>query len=156
MLFNWGTVMRSSICSAFLAFTVVAAYGADAKAQQTQAKQATGSIAGRVTVGDGPGRRLPVMLVPADGSIDSPAARTKTDDEGRFQMTGIPAGHYLIMPFAPARIPTGTQQSIPHGIPITISEGEAVDAGDIELRPCQRVADYEVRYAAVLDSPSAK
>jgi hypothetical protein len=76
------------------------------------------------------------MLVPADpGSIDSPAARTKTDDEGRFQMTGIPAGHYLIMPFAPARIPTGTQQSIPHGIPITISEGEAVDAGDIELRP---------------------
>ena len=114
-----------------LAVTVVAA----SRFQSLQTKQPNGSISGRVTIGDLPGRRLTVLLVSAEyGPNERPIAKATTDLDGHFQMTGVPAGQYLLQAFAPALIVTPSDNVMGRpGKVINLTAGEALEGVDITL-----------------------
>ena len=102
--------------------------------QTIQTKEATGSIAGRVTIGDLPARGVAVLLVsPESGSMERPIARSTTDRDGRFQMSGVPAGQHLLQAFAPALIAASDNLMNRSGKVITLTAGEAVEGMDIAL-----------------------
>ncbi len=102
--------------------------------QGSNPKVPTGSISGRVTVGDLPARGVTVLLTsPDNGSMERPLARATTDRDGRFQMTGVPAGQHLIQAFAPALTVEGETTMGRSGKPISLTAGETVEGLDIAL-----------------------
>jgi hypothetical protein len=100
-----------------------------------QTKEPTCSISGKVTIGGHPARGVPVLLMPEGGRVDRPIARATTDHpEGHFQMTGVPAGQYVLQAFAPALIagPSNNTMGRPGQI-INIAAGESLEGIDIAL-----------------------
>src|SRR5436309_7790242 len=75
-----------------------------ALAQSTQ-KQGTGVITGRVMLKDKGMANVAVILYPSDFAPNRTAvARATTDVEGNYKLTGVPAGHYSVIAFAPALV----------------------------------------------------
>ena len=104
--------------------------------QAAQSKEATGSIAGRVTIDDRPARGVTVLLVSAENtSIEKAASKAKTDQEGHFQMKGVPAGSYSLQAFAPGLIGTSDNLYGRQGKVINLFDGEAAEGVEISLRP---------------------
>src|SRR5256885_246767 len=68
-----------------------------------EAREPTGSIAGRVTVAGKAAPKVTVMLLTFEQYIVGipPISKTTTDEDGRFRLTRIPAGRYTVTPFAP-------------------------------------------------------
>jgi Carboxypeptidase regulatory-like domain len=116
----------------FVALTQVALGTSPLQASQT--KEPAGSISGRVTLGDKPAPGVTVMLAPGDINArqERPGARTTTDDEGRFQLTRVPAGSYILQTFTPAFVgPTDVMRR--PGKAINLNDGETVEGIDIAL-----------------------
>lgn len=95
--------------AATLALTLTAMPAARSVAARTQAAKgatpaAAGSVAGRVTLGDGkPAANVGVALMPADQNSDRKAAgRASTDADGRYRITNVPAGRYRVLTLAPS------------------------------------------------------
>jgi protocatechuate 3,4-dioxygenase beta subunit len=94
---------------------------------------APATVSGRVTDGERAAQGVTVMLI-----YNEPpqrfrlAARTKTDAEGRFLLTGVAPGRYQITPVAPAHVVEGLRTNYPPGRPLTIVAGEEVR--DIDFR----------------------
>lgn len=103
--------------------------------QSFRTKEATGSISGRVTIADLPARGVTVLLLSAeDGPVERPIAKATTDRDGHFQITGVPAGQYLLQAFAPALIVTAVDNMMGRsGKVINIAAGEALEGMDIAL-----------------------
>ena len=103
---------------------------------QEPKKEPTGSVSGRVLIGDRPVQRAIVMLTLTDrapGLDRSQPARATTDDEGRYRITGVPAGSYTIAPFTPAFVVPAETSFAQPGKSITLGEGEEVDGIDFSL-----------------------
>ncbi|HWP43575.1 MAG TPA: carboxypeptidase regulatory-like domain-containing protein [Blastocatellia bacterium] len=103
--------------------------------QQRRAGEATSSIAGQVTIGDNPAAGIVVALAPSESYSlrQTHIARTRTDEQGYYRLTGLPAGRYTVVPLAHAYVaPTEAGQRWP-GKPITLQEGGAVESLDIQL-----------------------
>jgi protocatechuate 3,4-dioxygenase beta subunit len=97
-------------------------------------KEPAGSIAGRVTIEGKAAIGLSVALMPEEGSPQqSPVAKATTDEEGRFQMTGIRAGRYILQPFAPAFVAPRDAFSWRSGKTITLAEDESVEGIELPL-----------------------
>src|SRR5262245_26271899 len=60
----------------------------------------TATVSGQVTVNGQPVQRVTVTLQESNNYQGNPI-RTKTDQDGRFQLTGILAGSYMINVVAP-------------------------------------------------------
>jgi hypothetical protein len=103
--------------------------------QSSATKELTGSISGRVTIEGHPARGVAVLLLAGeDGQIVRSLARATTDQDGRYQMTGLPAGQHLLQAFAPALIAGPSYNSMGRsGQVINIGAGEALDDMDIAL-----------------------
>src|SRR5215813_10671268 len=118
----------------FLMLVVVFAPPTIARQQTKQAKEPSGTISGRVTVDDRPARGVTVLLLTGDlGVSTKPVCKATTDNEGHFQLRGIPAGGYQLQAFAPALVSnnlSGRQSQI-----INLNEGESVDGLDLALKP---------------------
>ena len=68
----------------------------------------TGSIAGRVTRGGRPAADAEVMLMPSEWSPQrKPAAKAKTDEDGRYRMEGVPPGRYFLSAVSPGYVVPG-------------------------------------------------
>jgi protocatechuate 3,4-dioxygenase beta subunit len=118
----------------FVALTPVAVGTSPLQASQT--KEPAGSISGRVTIADVPARGVTVLLVSAEnGPIQRPVAKATTDQEGHFQVKGVPAGSYVLQAFAPALIAASDNVFGRQGKAINLIEGEAAEGADIALRP---------------------
>jgi hypothetical protein len=122
-----------------LATTMILALGATVLSRPfpaAQTKQATGSISGRVTIDDRPARGVTVLVVSAENvSIERATSKAKTDQEGHFQVKGVPAGSYFVQAFAPGLIGASDSMFGRQGKPINLSEGEAAEGVEISLRP---------------------
>lgn len=137
------------------AFALVAALacGAGARpalAQAAAPREAPATVEGRVTDGEKGLPGVAVTLVAADASNGRvrAAARAKTDQEGRYRLTGARPGGYHVLPMAPAYVLPGSQ-SYPPGRRITLAAGETVEDVDFRLTRggviTGRVADADGR-----------
>jgi uncharacterized protein (DUF2141 family) len=94
---------------AALIFGIVSAVSA-----QQEARQATGSISGRVTISDSPARGVTVMAVKADDEpqrrvryaedFSEATLKVKTDAEGHFHFPELAAGTYRVSVYAPTLV----------------------------------------------------
>src|SRR5688572_13472944 len=96
----------------------------------------TATISGKVTLNE---KGAPDILVAAqllDRPFQQPSARAKSDANGRYRLTGLPAGQYQITAIAPALAPeqaglSGSMSRI--GKNLVLAPGEEADDVDIKL-----------------------
>lgn len=104
--------------------------------QSSQANTGTGTIAGRVTIGDKPAHGVAVLLMPSNSYYPErrATAQTKTDADGQFRLANIPAGRYEVMTAAPGFImPAGARGFRGQGKTVNIAEGETIEKIDFTL-----------------------
>jgi len=101
---------------------------------QTPAKTQTASISGRVTI-DGKGvAGITVAATTSNSPLDNrTVAKTTTDDDGKYQLTGLAAGKLTIMPLAKAFVVGESGAYEPPGQSITVAEGETITKIDFAL-----------------------
>jgi Carboxypeptidase regulatory-like domain len=112
----------------------------DIRAGQSPAassQEATGTIAGRVTIDNQAAPDIAVTLQKATGiwPLPAPAARATTDKEGRFKMANLPAGRYYLVPLAPAHFAPSEDRMIASGKPVTLAKGENIEGIELALTP---------------------
>lgn len=103
-------------------------------AGQTPAKEPTASISGHVTIS---GKSAPGITVVATLSVsffdNSTVAKTTTDEDGNYKLTGLTVGRFTVMPMAKAFV-VGTSGAYKQpGQPVNVAEGETVTKIDFNL-----------------------
>jgi protocatechuate 3,4-dioxygenase beta subunit len=99
-------------------------------------KEAPATVSGRVTDGEHAAPGVTVMLIYSDPPQRfRPAARAKTDADGRFLLTGVAPGRYQLLPVAPAYVVEGISMSYPPGRPLNLNAGEEVKDIDFKMEP---------------------
>ncbi|HYG79705.1 MAG TPA: carboxypeptidase-like regulatory domain-containing protein [Pyrinomonadaceae bacterium] len=121
-----------------------------------QVAQDGATVSGRVRAGEegaAPHAGLKVHLVPAERERADDVLRyseVASADDGTFSLTNLAPGRYKLL------VRTATETELTSVRPLAWDaatrarlrrEAEAPAASAIELKPCQRVADYELRYA---------
>jgi Carboxypeptidase regulatory-like domain len=125
---------RTKGLMAAIVFALAATTPAHSPFQSSQTKELTGSISGRVTVGGVPGRGVTVLLTSSENEpMERPLAKATTDQDGRFHLTGVPAGQHLLQAFAPALVSVSDNLMRRSGKVINITAGEALEGEDIAL-----------------------
>ena len=101
---------------------------------QTPNKTPTASISGRVTI-DGKGVAGITVVATTSGSpLDNRTiAKTTTDDEGKYQLTGLAGGQFTIMPLAKAFVVDTIGAYKQPGQPITVADDETIAKIDFAL-----------------------
>jgi hypothetical protein len=112
-----------------------------AQERMKEEKPATASITGRVTFDNKPLSGVTVTLespwsveVGLEDTRRRPVT-TKNDRDGRYRLTGIVAGYYLVWPRAMAYAMPSEGISGRAGKTINISDGEQVEGLDFALAP---------------------
>ena len=102
-------------------------YSCDSSAQ-TPSQAPTASISGRVTIGGKGFAGVTVVAVTTNSSLSDnrTVAKATTDDDGKYQLTGLAAGQFTITPLAKAFV-VGRGQSM------TVAEGETITKIDFAL-----------------------
>ncbi len=106
----------------------------------TGAMQGTASVSGRVTIKGEPAKWVKVFLEPQQTMRPGNYGTTpgaKTNENGYFQITGLPASRYVPISLTPGYImfKGGTNYSMARGPAFHIAEGEIIENFDIELIP---------------------
>jgi protocatechuate 3,4-dioxygenase beta subunit len=106
------------------------------QSRESKPAPATGSISGRVMVGEDPAPGVTLALTSRRmrNMGGSPLAQAVTDAEGRFQLNGIAAGTYLILPLAPGFVVPKEGVFYDEGKSVTIDEGESVDNVNFSIK----------------------
>ncbi|HYJ92509.1 MAG TPA: hypothetical protein VEV84_14460 [Pyrinomonadaceae bacterium] len=93
----------------------------------------TGSISGKVTLGDKPAKGIPVIAtLPGSAAMQRPSSVTaSTDEEGRYRITGLAAGRYSVAPYQPTNVLPGRTQWDPGSKSVTLGENES--ASDVNF-----------------------
>ena len=114
-----------------LCLLVLYSFGGSA---QTPSKAPTASISGRVTI-DGEGVAGITVTAATSGSpLDNrTVAKATTDDDGKYQLTGLAAGQFTITPLAKAFVVSTSGAYKQPGQSITVAEGETITKIDFAL-----------------------
>src|SRR2546423_3717610 len=113
-----------------LLFALCAAASVFAQGAQ---REVPATVLGRVTDGERGVAGVVVMLTPGDQPGRAKvAARAKTDAEGRYRLPNVPPGRSEAVPFAPAYVVRGQNDS-PPGKPLTLAAGDVADDVDFRL-----------------------
>jgi hypothetical protein len=109
------------------------AYG---QSRETRPAPATGSVSGRVMLGEQPAVGVTVAVTPKRMAISSntPPIQTVTDSEGRFRLNSLAAGAYTVAALAPGFVVPDEVISFSEGRSITVDEGESVDNVNIFIK----------------------
>jgi hypothetical protein len=121
------------------------------------------SFRGRLTVAEGQSLppNLRVYLVPAEkeGVVDVLRFfETRADTDGSFAMGNIAPGHYLMIGRAADESELATVKPIRQDSALrsqVVKEAEKT-RNEIQLQPCQRIVDYEIRYPPAANDAKPK
>jgi len=109
-------------------------------AQNLAANKAAAKVSGRITIGSQPASGVQVLLKKRAGQVEhsagrqSPATIVTTDTDGRYWVTNLAAGLYLISVHAPAYVIEGESRlSYEYGKTVNVSEGEEIEDVDFSL-----------------------
>jgi hypothetical protein len=139
----------------WMALALALAIGLVTSSAQTPARDAarepapgTATVSGIVVTGDAPARplrRVTVTLLSA--SLTAPISAV-TGDDGRFELTGVAAGHYTVRASRPGYVDTvlGAPPGGILGAPIAVAEGERLTGISIPM-PRGGVITGTVRFA---------
>lgn len=121
---------RSLLLTSTLLFLVLYSFGGSA---QTPGNAPTASISGRVTINDKGVAGITVVATKNSPLNDRTVAKTTTDDDGKYQLTGLAAGEFTIMPQAKAFV-VGTSDAYKQpGQRIAVAEGATITKIDFAL-----------------------
>lgn len=104
---------------------------------QTPQIAGTGSINGRITVGDKPAPNVMVVLTPVN--VNGPnlkvVGRATTDADGQFRLLNIAAGRYEVTPITPTYTVAlgGATTFRRQGMTINLADGETIEKLDFAL-----------------------
>ena len=101
-------------------------------------KEGTGSVSGRITVKGAPLPGVTVTLTPYGGLYQPQqfsSTKAKTDEDGRYKLTGLDMGRYLISAFTPTLVAPPNALALPGNKPISVGDGEEIEGIDFELLP---------------------
>jgi len=121
------------------------------------------SFRGRVIVAEGQSLppNLRVYLVPAEKESVADVLRffeTRADTDGNFVIGNIAPGHYWMIGRAADRGEPATVKPIRQDSALrtqVVKEAEKA-RNEIQLQPCQRIVDYEIRYPSAPNDPRSK
>ena len=121
------------------------------------------SFRGRVIVAEGQSLppNLRVYLVPAEKDGVADLLRffeTRTDTDGSFAMGNIAPGHYWMIGRAADESEPATVKPIRQDSALrtqVVKEAERT-GNEIQLQPCQRIVDYEIRYPPAANDAKPK
>src|SRR5262245_9501627 len=127
---------------AILALTLICSlpYEFTKEAQAIGVIQGTASVSGLVTIKGEPAKGVPIYLQPQqtmESENDGTTPSAKTNENGYFRITGLPAGRYVPISLTPGYIMSkgGTDYTMARGAVFHIAEGEVIENFDIELTP---------------------
>lgn len=104
--------------------------------EQNQQKGGLGSISGHLTIQGKLAPGIEVTLLPQSYHFkDKAIATCKTDANGRYQFTNLPANHYWLKVDAPGYANLDKKAWEGPGRNVTIADGEVVDDADLDLVP---------------------
>jgi hypothetical protein len=102
-------------------------------AQAAQTKTGTAMVSGRVTLKGEPARGVMVVLQ-TQNQTASNSPRARTDESGRFNFTGIPAGRYSVYAAAPGYVSPEDTNFNMRGKTLNLADGEKVENVDLEIK----------------------
>src|SRR5215510_3880073 len=110
------------------------------EAQAIGGMQGTASVSGRVTIKGELAKGVKVFLQPQQtkgSGTDETTPSAKTNENGYFRITGLPAGRYVPISLTPGYIMSKgwTDYTMSRGGAFDIADGEVIENFDIELTP---------------------
>src|SRR5215510_3971781 len=127
---------------AILALTLICSlpYEFTKEAQAIGVMQGTASVSGRVTIKGEPAKGVTVFLQPQqrmESENDGTTPSAKTNENGYFRISGLPAGRYVPISLTLGYIMSkgGADNPMARGVPFDIADGEVIENFDIELTP---------------------
>src|SRR5262245_30678857 len=104
------------------------------------AMQGTAIVSGRVIINGEPAKGIKVFLQPqqtTESGSNETTPSAKTNENGYFRITGLPAGRYAPISLTPGYIMSKgwTDYTMARGAAFEIAEGENIENFDIELVP---------------------
>ena len=110
------------------------------EARAIGAKQGAATVSGRVTIKGEPAKGVKVFLQPQqtmESGNNGTTPSAKTNENGYFRITGLPAGRYVPISLTPGYIMPkgGTDYTMARGAAFDIAEGEVIENFDMELIP---------------------
>ena len=101
---------------------------------QSPVKESTASVSGRVTISAKGAAGITVVASMSTSVFDfTTIAKTTTDEDGNYKLTGLTAGRLTIMPLAKAFVVANGETYRPPGQSVNVAEGEAVTKIDFAL-----------------------
>ena len=122
---------RVTILLGFLLFGAVASAQTQSSSKESKA---TGSVTGRITVDGKPKSGIEVEARPQNSALRG-VAKAATDENGRFLLTDMAAGRYIVIPASPIYVDPSNNISGPKGRDLILAEGDAAEGIDFALRP---------------------
>src|SRR5689334_953218 len=131
--------MRSSARCAVPAFVIILCFAASLFAQapisqppkQPVKTTPTGSVSGRVMIKDKPAVGVTVGLRRAEGMNPwEQGFRAKTDADGSYRITNVPAGAYVVVAATPAYVMSNSDYNLQS---VTVNEDENVEGVNFSL-----------------------
>ncbi|MFN0119224.1 MAG: carboxypeptidase regulatory-like domain-containing protein [Blastocatellia bacterium] len=95
---------------------------------------ATSAVSGQIKIGEQPARNVSVTLSRTDqrGGVTG-GIKASTDENGRYQITGLAAGRYRLSAFAPGFIISRDDNTISGGYQITLAEAQTMQGVNFTL-----------------------
>lgn len=119
-----------------IAFVMVLSAGFQAPAQTEQKARKAGSISGNVTMSGKPASGVKVVALQGDRYRPKTVAAARTDTDGHYQLTDVPAGVCTVSVDGPAfAAAVGGGDSIAASKTIKLEEEESVEGINLEIAP---------------------
>ncbi len=128
--------MHRLLCVAVAITAVATCVSARQSSSATAEKGKTGAVSGRVTTAGEPTAGVRIVATKRDVFRGEPVAEATTDAEGKYTLSAIPLGTYLVQAEAPGYVlDNGIDSWEGSGRPISVTSEETVEHIDLTLTP---------------------